>query len=77
MPAWIFYYTLMAVGALVLGLLLGWAKNRDAQQWAFFCFLFPPAVLLLLLLPKHAGSRPKRLSWDEDHNRSLGRDDHD
>jgi hypothetical protein len=76
-PAWIVYYALITVAALVLGLVLGWLKNRDAQHWAFYCFLFPPAVILLLLLPKHVGPRPKRTSWDEDHKRTLARDDFD
>lgn len=77
MPAWIAYYALITIAALGLGLVLGWAKNRDAQHWAFTCFLFPPALILLILLPRHAGPRPKRLSWDEDHKRSLARDDVD
>ena len=76
-PAWIVYYALTTVAALLLGLVLGWVKNRDAQHWAFYCFLFPPAVILLLLLPKHVGPRPKRPTWDEDHRRSLARDDVD
>ena len=77
MPNWIVYYVLSCVGSMVLALVLGRIKNRDGQQWAFASFLFPPAVLLLLVMPRLVGPRPKRPGWDEDHNRTLQRDDRD
>ncbi|KAB2851681.1 MAG: hypothetical protein F9K44_00705 [Hyphomicrobiaceae bacterium] len=77
MPAWILYYVAATFGAMMLALLIGRIKNRDAQQWAFFCFLFPPAILLLLVLPRRQSPRPKRMSWEEDHRRTLARDDTD
>jgi hypothetical protein len=32
-----------------------YAKNRHAGYWIAFSFLFPPLVLILLLLPKGRG----------------------
>lgn len=46
------------------GFFAGW-KNRDYSFWMAWCFLVPPLVLWLLLMPKRAGTRPRRPSLDE------------
>ena len=54
-----------AMGAsLLAGLVSGW-KNRDYSFWMAWCFLVPPLVLWLLLLPKLTGPRPRRPTLDE------------
>lgn len=58
----------MIVSGLLGGLTAGF-KNRDASSWAAYCFLFPPTLLLLLLLPKNTGPLPRRPPIDaEDHH---------
>lgn len=42
----------------ILGGIIAYAKNRCFDRWAFFCFVFPPLVIILLLLPK--STKPKR-----------------
>ncbi len=49
------------VGAIVAGI-----KNRDLSFWTAFGFLFPPAVLLLAVLPRIKGRRPRRTTLEEE-----------
>lgn len=52
------------VGAFVAGM-----KNRLPNFWGALCFLIPPALLVLLILPKNRGPAPRRRSLDaEDHH---------
>lgn len=52
------------LGALVAGM-----KNRLPNFWGTLCFLLPPALLVLLILPKNAGPPPRRRPLDaEDHS---------
>jgi hypothetical protein len=41
-------------------------RNRDHSWWAAWSFLFPPMVILLFLLPRNTGPRPRRPSLDEE-----------
>jgi len=52
------------VAALFSGI-LATVKNRDISAWAAWGFLFPPALLLLALLPR-LGMRPRRRTLDEE-----------
>jgi hypothetical protein len=53
-----------AIGAsLLAGLFAGW-KNRDYSFWMAWCFLVPPLVLWLLIMPKLAGPRPRQPKLD-------------
>ena len=45
---------------------LAYIKNRDVSYWAAWGFIFPPAVVVLLLLAKNTGPRPRRPSLDEE-----------
>lgn len=54
------------IAALLLGGFLAQWKNRDWSFWAAWCFLLPPAVIILALLPKLKGPRPRRRTLDED-----------
>ena len=49
---------------IVAGVLAGF-KNRDYSFWMAWGFVFPPSVLVLLILPRHMGSRPRRPPADD------------
>jgi hypothetical protein len=56
------------VSALVAALIAATfaaAKNRDISYWVAWCFLAPPLVIVLMLLPKRAGPRPRQPSLDQ------------
>lgn len=62
---------IVVIGALsviggILGALLAGMKNREYSFWTAWGFLFPPSVLVLLLLPKNAGPRPRKPTLDEE-----------
>jgi quinol-cytochrome oxidoreductase complex cytochrome b subunit len=52
------------VAAIVAGILAG-IKRRDWSFWVGTCFLLPPLVLFLALLPAYH-TRPKRRTLDEE-----------
>ena len=60
------------VAAVLAGFVAGW-KNRDYSFWMAWCFLFPPLVLWLILMPRKQGRRPRRPTLDE-IDRVEGRD---
>ncbi|MGD9783578.1 MAG: hypothetical protein AB7E80_00615 [Hyphomicrobiaceae bacterium] len=66
----VFIGSLCIVGGIVGALLAGF-KNRDYSFWAAWGFLFPPSILVLLLLPKHVGPRPRRPTLDEEDRMHL------
>jgi membrane protease YdiL (CAAX protease family) len=49
--------------ATLAGLIAGW-KNRDYSFWMAWCFLVPPLVLWLLIMPKATGPRPRQPTLD-------------
>ena len=54
------------VSAIASGILAGW-KNRDYSFWMAWGFIVPVIPpLLLLVLPRLQGERPRRPSLDED-----------
>ena len=63
---WIVVWGLVATGAAVLGGILAGYKRRDASSWAAWCFIFPPLVIVVALMPANPGPRPRRPSFDED-----------
>lgn len=54
MPFIVTIYGAAAIGASILALLLASTKRRDAQSWAFWSFLLPPIVLLLLFTRRNS-----------------------
>jgi hypothetical protein len=64
---------LIAIAASVLAGVLASYKNRDYSTWMAWTFLVPPALLVLLVLPRNAGSKPRRPTLDEEDraNESL------
>jgi len=45
-------------------------KNRDVSYWVGWCFILPPALLIVALLPSFKGPRPRRPSLDEEDRRN-------
>jgi hypothetical protein len=56
--------------AFLAGILAG-IKRRDHSFWAAWSFLFPPMLILLLLMPTNKGPRPHRRSVDEIEDRQA------
>ena len=54
-----------AVGGIA-GAILAGMKNRDYSAWAAWGFLIPPSILILALLPRLKGMRPRRPTLDEE-----------
>jgi hypothetical protein len=50
--------------ALLAGIIAG-VKRRDHSFWAAWSFLFPPMLLILLVMPSNKGPRPRRPGVDE------------
>jgi len=59
------YWGLAAFGSMVIGGLIAGLKKRDHSFWMAWSFLFPPAIILLLLLPSLT-QRPRRRTLDEE-----------
>ncbi|MGH1418447.1 MAG: hypothetical protein ACRBCJ_06285 [Hyphomicrobiaceae bacterium] len=58
------------LSAVIAGYLCA-RKNRDYSYWMAWCFIVPPAVLVLLMLPVHKGERPRRPTLDEEDRRPF------
>jgi len=61
---------LAALAAAVLGGLLAGVKNRDYSFWIAWCFVLPPLVIVLLMLPRYQGPRPRQPTLDEQDRHS-------
>jgi membrane protein DedA with SNARE-associated domain len=61
----------VAVAAGALGGVLAGVKNRDLSSWIAWCFVLPPLVFILLLLPRYQGVRPRRPRLDEGEERGF------
>lgn len=53
------------------GAFLAGAKNRDISFWTAWGFIFPPSVLVLVMLSRNKGPRPRRPSLDEEDRMHL------
>jgi hypothetical protein len=61
---------LVAIVAAVLGMIVAGIKRRDYSSWGFWCFVLPPLLLVLIVMPKNTGPRPRKRSLDEEDNYS-------
>lgn len=77
MAKFIAIYGSVALLAAALAGIIAAVKRRDISYWMTVSLLFPPAIIILLLMQSNKGPRPKRASWDEQEARDLGRDDGD
>ena len=65
MPKAIVIWGIVAfASAIVAGITAG-AKRRDHSFWAAWSFLFPPLLIVLLLMPANKGERARKPSIDE------------
>ena len=53
-----------AVVAAALAAVFAGQKNRDYSYWIAWCFLVPPLVIWLMLMPKQQGPRPRQPRLD-------------
>ena len=60
MPKLIVIYGIVSLVSAVLAMLVAKFKGRSADRWGFSSFLLPPALLVLLLLPKNNASAEQR-----------------
>lgn len=66
---WIAIYGSIAIVAAVAAAVLAGVKRRDYSFWAASTLLFPPLLIVLVMLPKNLGARPVRAPIDnDDHN---------
>jgi hypothetical protein len=62
------YGSIMLLASLTAAVVAGF-KRRDWSYWAAIAFLFPPAIVMLILMPKNTGPLRRRPSLDdEDRN---------
>lgn len=52
------------VSAALAGVIAGY-KRRDHSWWVAWTFLLPPMLVVLLLMPRNTGARPRRPTLDE------------
>jgi hypothetical protein len=63
---------IVAVASAILAGILAGVKRRDHSFWAAWSFLFPPMLLIILVMPSNKGPRPRRPGLDElEENRIL------
>lgn len=60
MVKFIVVWGVLAVVAAALAGIVAGLKRRDHSFWAAWTFLVPPMLLLLLVMPKNRGPRPRR-----------------
>lgn len=53
------------VAAVASGFIAAW-KNRNPSTWAAWGFVLPPALLVLLLLPRNRGLSHRHPTLDEE-----------
>ena len=61
----------VAIASAIIAGFLAAAKRRDHSFWAAWCFLVPPMLLILLLMPANKGPRQRRPSIDEIEDRQA------
>lgn len=66
MVEWIAIWGVVAIVAAILGGIIAGIKRRDHSFWAAWSFIFPPMLLILLLMPKNQGPKPRRPTLDEE-----------
>ena len=58
---------LTAIAASLIAGLLASIKNRNVSYWMGWCFILPPMLIALAIIPKLSEPRPARRS-DDDHD---------
>ena len=71
MPTAIAIWGIVAIASAIIAGIVAGAKRRDHSFWAAWSFLFPPMLLVLLLMPSNKGPRPRRPGLDELEQREV------
>lgn len=62
---WIVGWAAIAIASAIVAWILAAMKNRDISHWVAWTFLLPPLVVVLALMPRLQGARPRRPTLDE------------
>jgi hypothetical protein len=62
---WIVVWGVVSTAAAALAAVFAGYKNRGLSHWIAWCFLVPPLVIWLMLMPKNQGVRPRQPRLDE------------
>ena len=65
MTKFIAIWGVVAIACAVIAGIVAGTKRRNYSFWAAWSFLFPPMLLVLLLVPANKDPRPHRPSLDE------------
>ena len=65
MVKWVVVWGLASITAAILAALFAGHKNRDYSYWMAWCFIVPPLVVWLMLMPKNRGTRPRQPRLDD------------
>lgn len=57
---------IVALLSAVIGGIVAGVRNRGHSSWAAWCFLMPPLLIVLIMLPVNKGPRPRRPTLDEE-----------
>jgi hypothetical protein len=71
MPKVIAIWGLVAIASAIIAGIVAGTKRRNHSFWAAWSFLFPPMLLVLLLMPSNKGPRPHRPGLDELEERGV------
>lgn len=63
---WIALWGVTAIASAVLAAIIAGTKRRDHSAWAAWCFVMPPLLIALILLPVNTGPLPRRRRMDDD-----------
>jgi hypothetical protein len=71
MPTVIAIWGIVSIASAVIAGIVAGTKRRDHSFWAAWSFLFPPMLLVLLLMPTNKGPRPRKPGIDELEERGV------
>lgn len=57
---------LTAIAACLISGMVAAIKNRDVSYWMGWCFILPPMLIALFLIPSLSAPRPPRRPIDDD-----------
>ncbi|MEQ1616394.1 MAG: hypothetical protein ABL904_26885 [Hyphomicrobiaceae bacterium] len=66
MLKWIAIWGVVAIGSAIAAGVLAGIKRRDHSFWAAWSFVFPPMLLVLLVLSKNQGPKKRQPTLDEE-----------
>ena len=64
--SWIVVWGAVALASAIACAIIASRKNRNASTWAAWGFLFPPALLALLVVSRNRGLQHQHPTLDEE-----------